>query len=60
MLLDECKLPKPVKTVFKLTDEQYKFINDTLDLYGDNLIGKTKARLLESTQTIWRKPTIQY
>ena len=60
MLLDECKLPEPVKTVFSLTNEQYKFINDTLDLYGDNLIGKTKARLLESTQTIWRKPTIQY
>ena len=60
MLLDECKLPKPVKTVFKLTDEQYKFINDTLDLYGDNLIGKTKARLLESTQTIWRKPITQH
>ena len=60
MLLDECKLPEPVKTVFSLTNEQYKFINDTLDLYGDNLIGKTKARLLESTQTIWRKPTIQH
>jgi len=60
MLLDECKLPEPVKTVFSLTDEQYKFINDTLDLYGDNLIGKTKARLLESTQTIWRKPIIQH
>ena len=60
MLLDECKLPEPVKTVFKLTDEQYKFINDTLGLYGDNLIGKTKARLLESTQTIWRKPITQH
>ena len=60
MLLDECKLPEPIKTVFSLTNEQYKFINDTLDLYGDNLIGKTKARLLESTQTIWRKPTIQH
>ena len=60
MLLDKCKLPEPVKTVFSLTNEQYKFINDTLGLYGDNLIGKTKARLLESTQTIWRKPTIQH
>ena len=60
MLLDECKLPEPVKTVFSLTNEQYKFINDTLDLYGDNLIGKTKARLLESTQTIWRKPITQH
>ena len=60
MLLDECKLPEPVKTVFSLTNEQYKFINDTLDLYGDNLIGKTKARLLESTQNIWRKPSIQH
>ncbi len=60
MLLDKCKLPEPVKTVFSLTDEQYKFINDTLDLYGDNLIGKTKARLLESTQTIWRKPITQH
>ena len=60
MLLDECKLPEPIKTVFSLTNEQYKFINDTLDLYGDNLIGKTKARLLESTQNIWRKPIIQY
>ena len=60
MLLDECKLPKPVKIVFSLTNEQYKFINDTLDLYGDNLIGKTKARLLESTQTIWRKPITQH
>ena len=60
MLLDECKLPEPVKTVFSLTNEQYKFINDTLDLYGDNLIGKTKARLLESTQTIWRKLITQH
>ena len=60
MLLDECKLPEPVKTVFSLTNEQYKFINDTLYLYGDNLIGKTKARLLESTQTIWRKPITQH
>jgi len=60
MLLDECKLPEPVKTVFRLTNEQYKFINDTLALYGDNLIGKTKARLLESTQTVWRKPITQH
>ena len=60
ILLDECKLPEPVKTVFSLTNEQYKFINDTLGLYGDNLIGKTKARLLESTQTIWRKPITQH
>lgn len=60
MLLDECKFAEPIKIKFSLTNEQYKFINDTLNLYGDNLIGKTKARLLESTQTIWRKPTTQY
>ncbi len=40
MLLDECKLPEPVKTVFKLTDEQYKQnleTHDNLTISGSNL-----------------------
>lgn len=41
---------------FRYTEEQSKVIQDDLDFYGDNLIGKTKALKAIPFQILWRCP----
>lgn len=52
--LKNFKLPSPIKVIFKLTKEQYKVIQDTLDMYGHGLIGKTKALKMVAQHHLWR------
>ena len=39
-----------------LTDEQYKIIQDTLDMYGESLVEKTKVLKMISQHHLWRHP----
>ena len=50
------KLSKPLPIEFRYSEEQSKIIQDNLDFYGDNLIGKTKALKAIPFQMLWRKP----
>ena len=43
--------------VFSYSDEQNKVIQDNLNFYGDNLIGKTKALKAIPFQQLWRTPS---
>lgn len=54
LLLREFELPQPVTVTFVYTEEQNKIIQDNLDFYGDNLIGKTKALKAIPFQMLWR------
>jgi len=56
--LSQCKLDSPYKAIFRLTDEQFKVIQDTLDMFADNLAGRSKALKMASQQMLWRIPAL--
>ena len=58
LFLKDCKLSSPYKMIFNLSNEQFEIIEDTLKMYGDTIIGKTKVLKMVSQQTLWRTPTI--
>ncbi len=57
--ISECKLNAPIEMSFNLTDEQFKIVQDTSDMYGDSLIGRTKTLKMVSQQSLWRNPLTQ-
>jgi hypothetical protein len=57
MKLTNFKFNHPKKILFTYTKDQNKVINDNLDFYGNNLIGKTKALKSIPFQQLWRRPT---
>jgi len=57
--LDEFKFTSPVNVVFKLTNEQFKLVEDNLDMYRNTIIGITKALKVIPVQSLWRHPIIQ-
>jgi len=58
LFLKDCKLTSPHKIAFNLTTEQFKVIHDTLEMYSDTIIGKTKVLKMVSQKTLWRRPVI--
>lgn len=54
--LDNFKLDNHQTITFTYSETQNKIIQDNLDFYGDNLIGKTKALKSIPFQQLWRKP----
>ena len=58
LFLKDCKLSSPHKMIFRLTDEQFKIIQDTLEMYSNTIIGKTKVLKMVSQQTLWRTPLV--
>jgi radical SAM superfamily enzyme YgiQ (UPF0313 family) len=56
LLLRDCKFQFPQKIKFILSDEQFKIIKDTLEMYSSTIIGKTKVLKMISQQTLWRNP----
>ena len=54
--LDDFKLNNPQLITFRYNKTQNKIIQDNLDFYGDNLIGKTKALKAIPFQQLWRQP----
>ncbi|WP_428324013.1 B12-binding domain-containing radical SAM protein [Nitrosopumilus sp.] len=58
LLLRDYKFDSPQKILFHLSDDQFKIIGDTLEMYSDTIIGKTKVLKMISQQTLWRRPKI--
>ena len=56
--LEKFKLSIPCKIMFKLTDEQFKSIQDTLNMYGETIVGRSKALRMISSTNLWRRPVI--
>jgi len=56
--LGNFKLSTPYKIMFKLTDEQFKSIQDTLSMYGETTVGRSKALRMISSTNLWRRPVI--
>jgi len=56
--LSNFKLSKPYRIIFQLTEEQYQSIQDTLNMYGETTVGRSKALRMISSTNLWRRPII--
>ncbi len=56
MPLSEFKLKKPLEISFNLTDEQYKSVQDTVDMFGNTKVGRSKAMRMIAVESLWRRP----
>ena len=54
--LEGFKNDSPRKIVFQLSDEQFKFIEDKLDIFGDTTEGKSQVIKRSSMDLLRRKP----
>jgi radical SAM superfamily enzyme YgiQ (UPF0313 family) len=54
--LNELKLDSKTKVSFALDNEQYKIVQDNIDVYGDSDIGRSKTLKMTPNQKLWRKP----
>ena len=57
--LSSFKLNNEHKITFKLTDEQYKIVQDKLDIFGHDKIGRSQAINRTASHQIWRKPEVK-
>ena len=57
--LDSFLLPSPIKISFQLSDEQFKSVQKTLEMYGETIVGKSKALRMISSTNLWRRPVIK-
>jgi radical SAM superfamily enzyme YgiQ (UPF0313 family) len=58
-LLSQFKFPNSINIAFKLTDEQFKIVEDNLNMYRNTIVGITKAMKVIPVQSLWRQPLIQ-
>ena len=56
--LDNFKLEKKLKVSFEIDDEQFKMVQDNIDVYGHSRIGKSKTLKMLPNQKLWRRPLI--
>ena len=56
--LNELKLNSKTKVSFALDNEQYKIVQDNIDVYGDSDIGRSKTLKMTPNQKLWRKPLV--
>jgi radical SAM superfamily enzyme YgiQ (UPF0313 family) len=57
--LDIFLLKYPYRISFELTEKQFKSVQDTLNAYGDTMVGKSKALRMISSTNLWRHPVIK-
>ena len=57
--MDHFILPKPVKISFQLSDKQFKSVQKTLEMYGETIVGKSKALRMISSTNLWRRPVME-
>ena len=57
--LDHFLLPKATKISFQLSDKQFKSVQKTLEMYGETIVGKSKALRMISSTNLWRRPVIE-
>ena len=56
--LDNFKLAAKLKISFQLDDEQFKMVQDNIDVYGHSRIGKSKTLKMLPNQKLWRHPLV--
>jgi len=56
--LDNFKLDTKLKISFQLDDEQFKMVQDNIDVYGHSRIGKSKTLKMLPNQKLWRHPLV--
>jgi len=54
--LSKFKLQQSMKISFHLTDEQFKSIQDTIEMFGNTKVGRSKAMRMIAMETLWRRP----
>ena len=57
--LDNFILPDPIKISFQLSDEQFRSVQKTLEMYGETIVGKSKALRMISSTNLWRRPVVK-
>jgi hypothetical protein len=57
--LDNFVLPDPIKISFQLSDEQFRSVQKTLEMYGETIVGKSKALRMISSTNLWRRPVVK-
>ena len=56
--LNEVKMVNTYEIVFKITEEQFKMVNDELDKFGNTTIGKGQALKQIPLHMLWRNPVM--
>ena len=56
--LGSFKLNEKLLISFNLDDEQFKMVQDNIDIYGHSRIGKSKTLKMLPNQKLWRRPLI--
>jgi hypothetical protein len=56
--LNEVKMVNTCEIIFKITEEQFKMVNDELDKFGNTIIGKGQALKQIPLHMLWRNPVI--
>lgn len=54
-MLEKYRLSESKKMIFKLTDEQFKIIEDNIQLFGHTTVGYTKALKMVPERMFWRQ-----
>ena len=56
--LNNFKLDTKIVITFELDNDQYKIVQDNIDVYGHSRIGKSKTLKMLPNQKLWRRPLI--
>ena len=56
--LNNFKLDAKLEISFQLDDEQFKMVQDNIDIYGHSRIGKSKTLKMLPNQKLWRHPLV--
>jgi len=56
--LDNFKLAVKLKISFQLDNEQFRMVQDNIDVYGHSRIGKSKTLKMLPNQKLWRHPLV--
>ena len=57
--LSKFKVEEPLKISFHLTDEQYRSVKDTVEMFGNTKVGRSKAMRMIAVESLWRRPIKQ-
>lgn len=56
--LNNFKYFSPKRIAFKLTDKQFKLVQDNLAVYGDSPVGRSQTLKVVPREMLWRRPII--
>ena len=56
--LDNFKLATKLKISFQLDNEQFRMVQDNIDVYGHSRVGKSKTLKMLPNQKLWRHPLV--